>query len=143
MKKTKLRLARESKGISIMRLSVLSGVSFEKVRQLDTGYRVKTTSYEIKRKIAQALNEKIEVVFPDFKKTMEQRMKEFSKGRKLLAVIKDLPFDLRLTEEAELTYEKTLELMTPEELGDLFHSGMNEESFKEEMAGFIKKYKSA
>ena len=64
MATTKLRVLREEKNISILKLSELSGVSFEKVRQLDRGYRVDTTSVEIKEKIAFALGGHVFEIFP-------------------------------------------------------------------------------
>ena len=98
-KKTELRVIREQVGLSIFELSKLSGVSFEKVRQLDIGYRVEKTSYEIKRKVAHALNKNAWNVFPDIKKEMTRRINAVSRGQKILLVIKDYLLDLKLSKD--------------------------------------------
>ena len=50
-------------------------VSFEKTRQLDRGIKVESTSYDIKKAIADALNESIWIVFPDIREVILSRVK--------------------------------------------------------------------
>lgn len=51
--------------------------------------------------------------------------------------------DLELTEEEKIVWKKILGLMTQNEMADILHSGQNAVSLREEMANYIKKYKSA
>lgn len=76
IKKTELRIEREKQGLSIFKLSNLSGVSFEKTRQLDMGYRVEGTRIEIKEKIAKALTVLIWELFPDVRNMLTKWAKE-------------------------------------------------------------------
>lgn len=142
-KKTTLRTIREQAHFSIFKLSKLSGVSFEKVRQLDMGYRVEGTRLEIKEKIAYILRRNVWDVFPDVKKAMIQRMDAKSRSQRLLLVVKDYLPDLRLTEEEEVVWENTLGLMGQDEVGlDIIHSGQDVATCKRNMRKYIKKYKT-
>ena len=142
-KKTTLRTIREQAGLNVFKLSKLSGVSFEKVRQLDMGYRVEGTRIEIKNKIAHALGKNIWDVFPDVRKAMIQRMNATSLGQRLLLVVKGYLPDLRLTKKEEIVWEKTLGLMDQDEVGfDIIHSGQDVATCKRNMRKYIKKYKT-
>jgi transcriptional regulator with XRE-family HTH domain len=67
MKKTRLRKIREGLGMTIYEVATRAGVSYEKVRQLEIGYRVEGTRYEIKEQIAHALKLNTWDVFPETK----------------------------------------------------------------------------
>lgn len=134
-KKTKLRTIREKKNMSILELSRRSGVSFEKVRQLDRGIKVDSTGYKIKQQIADALDESVLSVFYEI---MDQRVKEMSKGQKLFMTIKVFLPDLRLTEKEQALWEKTLDKMTREEFGEIIKFGIDVKYCKQRMDHYLR-----
>ena len=119
MATTKLRLLRQKKNISILRLSELSGVSFEKVRQLDRGYRVETTSVEIKEKIAFAIGRKVFEIFP---------ASQIEKGEAHLETLRTFYPDLKLKSEKKAI--QILAKLTPDDLQHVYVSGMDKEQVK-------------
>lgn len=136
-KKTKLREIREKLNMNILELALCSGVSFEKVRQLDRGIKVDSTGYNIKVKIADALGESVLTVFSE---VMDQRVKEISKGQKLLMTIKVFLPDLKLTEKEQALWEKTLDRMTQEEFLEIIHWGTDIKYCKQHMIRYLQKY---
>ena len=119
MATTKLRLLRQKKNISILRLSELSGVSFEKVRQLDRVYRVETTSVEIKEKIAFAIGRKVFEIFP---------ASQIEKGEAHLETLRTFYPDLKLKSEKKAI--QILAKLTPDDLQHVYVSGMDKEQVK-------------
>ena len=143
-KKTTLRTIREQADLSIFELSKLSGVSFEKVRQLDMGYRVEGTRIEIKEKIAHVLKRNVWAVFPDVREAMTKRMEELEevkKGQALLIALEKFIGDLEIKQEEMSFYGEVLLRMTPDELSDhLYHTGTLADEAKKIMRKFAKKY---
>lgn len=136
-KKTRLRTIREKKDMSILELSRRSGVSFEKVRQLDRGIKVDSTSYKIKKQIADALGESVLSVFYE---VMTQRVREISRGQKLFMTIKIFVPGLKLSEKDQALWEKTLDKMTQEEFLDVIHWGKDVRYCKQNMERYLQKY---
>lgn len=136
-KKTKLRIIREKKDMSILELSRRSGVSFEKVRQLDRGIKVDSTGYKIKKAISDAIDESVLSVFYE---VMTQRVKEMSRGQKLFMTIKVFMPDLKLSEKDQALWEKTLDKMSREEFLGVIGWGIDVKYCKQNMERYLQKY---
>lgn len=157
--KTILRMIREKAGLSIFKLSKLSGVSFEKTRQLDMGYRVEGTRREIKEKIADVLGKEVWNVFPDIKEAMVQRDKkrfgeaeekqriqffaepEIEKGEEFLIMLRGVGRDLKLKEKEKPFFREVITKMTLAEISQkLFGPGITVSEIKKTIESFAKKY---
>ncbi|MFW9851828.1 MAG: helix-turn-helix domain-containing protein [Candidatus Thorarchaeota archaeon] len=145
-KMTNLRRERKKAGLSILKLSELSGVSFEKVRQLDQGYRVENTSYEIKEKIANALNVNPFVVFPDELDRLEKRMQqlegEAGKYMNPYELLRNFLPEMIIKESDESWIKLTLMLMERDELYEIFRSGMDPKTAMKILKKHARKHKT-
>lgn len=146
-KMTDLRKAREGAGLSIFKLSELSGVSFEKVRQLDKGYRVESTSYEIKEKIAHALGVNPFEIFPDELERLEKRRQQLEQeaGSKYMnpyELFRNFLPEMIIEESDESWIKLTLQQMKIDEFSEIIRSGMDPKTAMGIIRKFARKYKT-
>lgn len=157
--KNLLTKERKKQGLSMLALSKKADVAYTTIWNLENGLE-KRVSYGLKEKIAFALGKNPWIIFPDVKAAIFKRHKDFEdemkgekkqvqffaepeikKGQALLITLESIVINLKIKEEERLFYQKVLLRMTPEELGDIFHSGTFANEAKKKIRRFAKKYK--
>lgn len=141
-KKTKLRIEREKQGVSVLELSRRSDVSFEKCRQLDRGYRVETTSYEIKEKVAAALGKNPWEVFPDIVKQHKRYLDYLDESESRLRILKTFAVDYSTSKKEEMFFKRVLMKLDPQggELEAFYQSGTDMEYVRGLIYKYARKY---
>ena len=142
---------RKKQGLSMLALSKKADVAYTTVWNLENGLEARV-SYGLKEKIAFALGKNPWIIFPDVKAAIFKRHKDFEdeiksekkpeieKGEALLITLESIVINLKIKKEERLFYQKVLLRMTPEELGDIFHSGTFANEANKKIRRFAKKY---
>lgn len=141
MKKLSLHDLRKKAGFTLEEVSQKSGVPYSTVRALEIGMG-KGFSLNIKRKIADVFHVEVLKLFPEEMEKIQGLMEELKSKKEIRShrfdTLKDFLPDLHFKNESAVSV--TLDSMSLDELGDLFHSGLTKKEALEHLKKAAKKY---
>jgi len=80
MKETFLSKVRKEKGLTLVRLSEMSGVSYGTIRKLERGIQANSINFKFKEILARAMKIDVFVLFPDEGEELKRRMEKLKKS---------------------------------------------------------------
>jgi transcriptional regulator with XRE-family HTH domain len=126
----RIKALRKLKGLNQIQVAASAGISIATLYNIEHGYE-ETTTAETKEKLAKFFECDIDDIFPaqmignETKVRYDQRKAKKSSHSYRLDMLKDFLPDLRFKNEAAAAL--VLDVMSLDELGDLFHSGLTKE----------------
>jgi DNA-binding XRE family transcriptional regulator len=142
----RVKALRKKMGLNQTQVAAGAGISIATLYNIEHGYE-ETTTMETKEKLAKFFECDVDDIFPaqmignETKAKYDQRKARKSSHSHRFDVLKDFLPNLRFKDEATIT--EILDAMSLDELGDLFHSGLDEEEALDHLRRAAKKYRLA
>ena len=139
----RVKALRKKMGLNQIQVAAGADISIATLYNIEHGYEA-TTTMETKEKLAKFFECDVDDIFPaqmignETKARYDQKKTKKSSHSHRLDMLKDFLPDLRFKDEAAAA--SVLDVMSLDELGDIFHSGLTKEEARNSLRQAAKKY---